>query len=412
VKPPSVDLVLAVDASRSMGPCFDRLRRHLSDLLSPLQQARFQVRFGLVAYAVGRDRAGPVYDHTFIAGSGAALLRQLYSPQVRADDYFTGDPNVVMRVLAGLTPQGNEDTLLALDTAADFPFGPAESTRRVIAVFSDETLEHGIAGKAPLAQLPALVEKLMQRRIQLFVAAPLSRGLEELASVDGAQVTPVEGGDGLQSVDFGQLLAQIGKSISISSLQSGREPDWRRALFGQDRWGLDRSASEATRRVVLSVGESTQLDASEPLTRINVKLQWTASVDLDLHAFCRTTSGEDEHVFFADPEAPSIRLDVDAGVGDRGGQNEENMTISSLVEIRAILFATKIYSKGGCFADYDGRVTVQTNNGDDITVPLSAQQRADWCVIAKLAVDSSGRTTVTNLNEVMVDEPSVASFER
>jgi len=38
-----------------------------------------------------------------------------------------------------------------------------------------------------------------------------------------------------------------------------------------------------------------------------------------------------------------------------------------------ILFATKIYKKGGSYADYDGRVAVQTNNGDDIVVPLTSR---------------------------------------
>jgi len=45
----NVDLVILVDSSESMRPCFSQLREHLKDLLVPLQQANFNVRFGLVA---------------------------------------------------------------------------------------------------------------------------------------------------------------------------------------------------------------------------------------------------------------------------------------------------------------------------------------------------------------------------
>ena len=406
----NVDLVLVVDASDSMGPCFGQLKQHLADLLSPLQQANFHVRFGLVAYAAGKDRSGAVYDHTFVGGCGFQLIQNLYSSQFRIEDYFTTDSAVIGRALGTLKPQGNEDTLLALDIAADFPFGPAENTRRVIAVFTDEKLEDGIGGEEPLAKLPDLVGKLMSRRIQLFVAAPLSPGLEQLAAVDRAEIEAVDGGDGLKSVDFKKIMAQMGKSISMASLQMGREPAWKKALYGQDRWSSSRAANEATRRVVLAVGESARLNTSEPLTKINVRLQWTARVDLDLHAFFRTKHGDTEEVYFGNKDEQHISLDTDAGVGDQGGQNEENITITSLDDFEEILFATKIFSKGGSYADYDGRVAVQTNNGDDIQVPLTAQQNADWCVIAKITNTANQGPSVVNVNRVTDNEPSVDDF--
>jgi uncharacterized protein involved in tellurium resistance len=74
-----------------------------------------------------------------------------------------------------------------------------------------------------------------------------------------------------------------------------------------------------------------------------------------------------------------------------------------------ILFATKIFMKGGSYADYDGRVDVQTNNGDDIIVPLTSQERADWCVIAKITNGANG-PTVTNVNRVTDYEPAVDDF--
>jgi uncharacterized protein involved in tellurium resistance len=398
-----------VDASESMKPCFAQLREHLNDLLFPLQQANFKVRFGLVAYAAAPSHGGPIYDHTFVGGSGPGMLRKLYSSSPSPSDFFTSDPSVISRALAGLEAQGNEDTLLALDIASDFPFGPAETTRRVVAVFTDETLENGVGEVAPLAKIPDLIQKLTTRRIQLFVSAPLSPALEEIGSVDRAEIEPVDGGDGLKSVDFKKLLAQMGKSISVSSLQMGSEPLWQKALYGQDKWSDGRAVTASNRRAVLAVGESVKLNVSAPLRQIKVKLQWTAPVDLDLHAIYRTKQGEEASVYFGIREGHGIVLDHDAGIGNTGGQNEENLTIESLDGLKDILFATKIFNKGGCYADYNGKVIVKTNNGDEIVVPLTSRERVDWCVIAKLSNSPNG-PELSNLNKVCMEQPVVGSF--
>jgi uncharacterized protein involved in tellurium resistance len=408
MKPQNVDFVILVDASESMKPCFGQLREHLSDLLYPLQQANFNIRFGLVAYAAAPSHGGPIYDHTFVGGSGPGMLRKLYSSLPSPSDFFTSDPSVISRALASLEAQGNEDTLLALDIASDFPFGPAETTRRVVAVFTDETLENGVGEVAPLAKIPELIQKLTTRRIQLFVSAPLSPALEEIGSVDRAEIEPVDGGDGLKAVNFKKLLAQMGKSISISSLQMGPEPSWQRALYGQDKWTEGRAVTASNRRAVLAVGESVKLNASAPLKNIKVTLRWTAPVDLDLHAFYRTKGGEEASVYHGFRESHGIVLDHDAGIGDKGGQNEENLTIDSLAGFQDILFATKIFTKGGCYADYNGKVIVKTNNGDEIVVPLTSREQADWCVIAKLSNSHNGPELI-NLNKVTTKQPIVSA---
>jgi len=125
--------------------------------------------------------------------------------------------------------------------------------------------------------------------------------------------------------------------------------------------------------------------------------------------FHRTRSGQENEIYFADCDSPRIRLDTDAGIGDVGGQNEENITITSLDGFEEILFATKIFMKGGSYADYDGRVAVQTNNGDDIIVPLTSRERADWCVIAKITNGTNG-PAVTNVNRVTNEAPTVDRF--
>jgi len=409
MKPQNVDLVLLVDASESMKPCFTQLREHLKDLLYPLQQANFKVRFGIVAYAAAPAPGGPVYDHTFIGGSGSDILNRLYSASPSTTDFFTSDPSAVAKALMGLEAQGNEDTLLALDIAADFPFGPVESTRRVLALFTDEILEKGVSEEAPLAKIPELIQKLTSRRLQLFASAPLSPALEMLGSVDRAEIEPVDGGDGLKTVDFKKLLAQMGKSISISSLQMGKEPAWQKALYGQDKWSGARAVTASNRRTILAVGESVKLNVSTPLREVKVKLQWTAPVDLDLHAIYRTKDGQSASVFYGNKLGHGIMLDHDAGVGNVAGQNEENLTINSIEDLKEILFATKIFNKGGCYADYNGQVIVKTNNGDEIVVPLTSREHVDWCVIAKLSNSLNGPELV-NLNKVSAVDPVVGAF--
>lgn len=145
------------------------------------------------------------------------------------------------------------------------------------------------------------------------------------------------------------------------------------------------------------VGDSAKLDTSSPLTDVNIQLQWQAAVDLDLNAFYTTKSGESGEVDFTTKTAPNMRLDNDAGVGDAGGRNEENITITSLDNYQEIWFATKIYSKGGSYSDYDGRVAVKTNNGDTIEVPLTSPESKPYLVIAKLT-NGQGGPTITNLN--------------
>ncbi len=240
MKPQNVDFVLLVDSSESMRPCFNQLREHLKDLLYPLQQGNFKVRFGLLAYcATMQDNGRPYYWHTFVGGDDADEMDlKVYRPGIRVDDYFTYDTSRIIKVLEKLVPRGDEDTLMALGTAADLPFNPPDTTRRVIALFTDERIEDGVNGTSPVYKIPELIEKLMSRRIQLFVSAPFSPALEQLGSLDRAEIEAVDGGDGLKSVDFRKLLAQMGKSISVSSLQMGPEPAWRKALFGQDRFNV------------------------------------------------------------------------------------------------------------------------------------------------------------------------------
>lgn len=412
------DIVFVVDASESMGPCFGKLRRNLETLMKTMRQARFRPRLGLLTHAAGLSASGPVYDHQFIGGEGHEMLKKLYQgggQNARPDDFFTEDPNRFIEALSKVEPQGNEDMLLALDIALDFPFGPLAKNRRAVALFTDEPAEEGIDEGKSLVKISALINKIQTRRIQLFMVTPESKGYEELSEVDKCEWEEVDGGDGLSGFDFQQLLADMGKSISVATLQSSGEKDWPRALFGQDRWTSDRSADDSTRHVVLSTGESTTLNTSSgPITDIAVKLQWTKAIDLDLHAFYRTKDGSEEHVYFTNKDAGhGIRLDQDAGVGDSAGANEENLTVESLSNIDRVLFATNIYGESHSddrFANYDGKIQFTTNHGQVIDVPLQAQEKGAWCVLSLLDSSNQNSPVIKSINDVINHDPDINDY--
>lgn len=233
----NVDLVLVVDSSDSMRNCFDQLRQHLGSLLAPMQGSVSKLRYGLVGLSASSSRTGQIYRVNFLRGPWDYTLytRSPNDPDPR-NEYFTDNVDEIRHALAALQPSGDEDMLLALDIAADLPFGSLSNTKRVIALFSDEPFEQGVSGRENNHLIPALREKLMARHIQLFAAIPEGPAANELAETDRSEIEFIVGGGGLKNVDFSRLLTQMGKSISGSSLQAVSEPPYQRALFGQDKW--------------------------------------------------------------------------------------------------------------------------------------------------------------------------------
>lgn len=236
MKPTSVDIVFVFDASESMRPCFEGLAKNLDQIVQPLQGFNFKVRLGLVAVSVGKASSGMrvVNVATFPPGEG---LDNIYhrNPQ-DCTGLFTEDGRAFSMRLRSLSLGGDENHLMALDFALDFPFGPLATTRRVVALFSDERIEDGLITENETGRVADLVAKIMARRVQLFAALPSSPLLDELATADCCQVEPIQGGDGLANVNFAKLLGQMAKSISGTSLQAAEE-HFDLALFGQDKWG-------------------------------------------------------------------------------------------------------------------------------------------------------------------------------
>lgn len=244
MKQKNVDIVFAIDISESMRPCIDGLSKNLDKIIAPFQGYEFNVRFGLLGYSVGKGlNEGFVANVITLAGG----LFSIYKPQGQEGELFTDNPKLFSENIKNLGQllRGDENHLFALDSAFDFPFGPVSNTRRVVCLFSDESIEDGFLGDwDPKLIVSKLCKKAMARRIMLYMALPESSLLDELSAIPNSHIEAVKGGDGLASIDFCKLLNQMGKSISVTSLQ-GYESDYEKAIHGQKDWV---SASQVTFR--------------------------------------------------------------------------------------------------------------------------------------------------------------------
>lgn len=155
---------------------------------------------------------------------------------------------------------------------------------------------------------------------------------------------------------------------------------------------------------------------NETIKEIKIKLSWNKGVDLDLHAIYKTKIGKTKTIYFSNKgrldKEPFIRLDKDSGVGNKSGDNEENITISKLDNFESVLFVVNIFrflSKDESFSKYDGKVTIATNLGDEYIVPLTSTELGKWAVIAKL--ENKTEPKIININKIVKDEPKISDYD-
>ena len=237
------DVVFCLDASGSMGPCFNALRKHIQSFVKGLEsggQWLWDLRLGLLAYQAGESADGGIFGFQGLADSGIKLVTSLYNSNGTQDgvQYFTSDIEQFVSALEKVSVRGDEATFIALDTALDFPWRDGAQCHRVVIVMTDEALETGIQVAAQTAKIDALIEKLHALRIKLFLVGPESEAYQSICEADRSEFQVLQNAhDGLKNADFKQILAEIGKSVSISKLQGPTPPiKAKRALFGQDKW--------------------------------------------------------------------------------------------------------------------------------------------------------------------------------
>ena len=148
----------------------------------------------------------------------------------------------------------------------------------------------------------------------------------------------------------------------------------------------------AAKITLAAKGETTTLDLSG-VKSVKGTLRWTDPIDLDFYAICRTKATQKKGFLGGNKEVPAqdvvisfrnkgdlreipyISLDKDAGVGDKGGANEENLNLApeAFAACDHILIAANIYNKSNAvFGSYNGKVTIKTDRGE-IEVPLTSK---------------------------------------
>jgi Mg-chelatase subunit ChlD len=218
----------------------------------------------LLAYNAGHDGSSLIYEHTFIGGNAKNLTTGLYTG-TEASKYFTSNPNKLIEALDAVVTQGDENTLLALDCAADFPFDSQDETRRVIALFTDEKLEDGILREEPLGRLNEILKKIKTRGISLYAYLPESDSAANLRRLPKSIITGITPSENTwDNLDFKALLEQMGKSISVSSAQKSKDAPYQKAIYGQDTWSEDCfvDSSDSRRQKIKLTGDFYGQDVS------------------------------------------------------------------------------------------------------------------------------------------------------
>lgn len=164
-------------------------------------------------------------------------------------------------------------------------------------------------------------------------------------------------------------------------------------------------------------------EISNTFNHIAVTLSWTQAVDLDLYAFYKTKDGKVGEIFYDNKGSlrnfPFIKLDEDSGIGNTGGDNEENLIITSISEMDYILIAVNIFKEKGffsffkkedSFARYDGKILVQPDTKQRVEIPLSSPESGEWCIVA--GIDNRGEMPrVLNINSVEKKKPDLKQWK-
>ncbi|MBF0225101.1 MAG: stress response protein [Desulfobacterales bacterium] len=151
--------------------------------------------------------------------------------------------------------------------------------------------------------------------------------------------------------------------------------------------------------------------------QLKVSLIWTSPVDLDLMAFYKTKDGKTGGIFSDNyaggtlgdlNQFPYMQLSGDEGVGGGTGEKSEELRIIRLddfeeVYICALNFTDATSGSNKVFADYDAKVKVMTDKGEDHTVTLDSKKSGSVAVICKLKGGFIG-TDLINDSEVMTFE--------
>lgn len=233
------DIVFCLDASGSMSPAFDGVKKHVVKLLETLDasslQTKWDVRFDYLAYQNVEDTMWLETMNT----NGKHCLDAIYGSSgpngcSSSDEFFTKDLAAFKAKLDNISCAGDEGSLFALDIAADFPFRPSETCHRVVVFLTDEPVNAGTNADESKSKLMELAQKYQDKKIMLFMVTPDCSSFDTLSQIDKCEWT-VDSSTGLKDIDFSKLMQSIGKSVSVSQ-SVGIGLNEAKPLYNEPNW--------------------------------------------------------------------------------------------------------------------------------------------------------------------------------
>ena len=136
-----------------------------------------------------------------------------------------------------------------------------------------------------------------------------------------------------------------------------------------------------------------------------VTMKWTTAADFDLCAVYEAKDGRKNLVYFGDlgdlNSFPFVQLSGDEGKGDKGGDNEEQMRIASLDQMKYVWIMCWDYGKvqqgsAARFKDSDVKLSVMDDRGTSHNVTLDTGSLGNVALIA--TIDNSNPIGATLIN--------------
>lgn len=140
------------------------------------------------------------------------------------------------------------------------------------------------------------------------------------------------------------------------------------------------------------------------------KMKWSTAADFDLAAVYEEDDGTFKMVYYGNKgdlnNAPFIQLDKDAGVGDTGGENEENLRITKLdgkKKIHLVAWDYGAITNGtpARFGESDVHLEVKDDQGNEHDVKLSTGETGNAACLATIEVTPLGAKLVNSSNATL-----------
>lgn len=241
-----VDIVFCIDVTASMKPCIDGIKENITYFIKQLKDGNLDFQLALIGYRDLHDTAisdvmkvGDLHDMD-MSDHSDNIKRVCDEPWFNSegftnsvDEFITWLNNYEFIAFGG--GDEPESTLDALYLALNMPGWRASRTHRVIILFTDSDTHPTLSPKTYQRKdntVGRVIQELSTRMKHgiLYMCAPRSDiydRIQRQGNDAGRKVIMelVEPGQGLQEMNFAELLEMIGKTVSSSapSVFRGRE---------------------------------------------------------------------------------------------------------------------------------------------------------------------------------------------